>query len=415
MEKKDSVNLIIIGDELLIGQRQDTNSYWITKKLFENGLKLKRIITIGDTAEDIGNAIKESEEEAGNAILTGGLGPTEDDLTRYAVADYFGMEMRFEEDIYEVIRDRFNKRGVKLTSLMKSQAEFPKGAEIIPNEVGSAPGIFVQRNGFYCFSIPGVPKEMEKMMTNYILPRFKASGRGVPPIFKVFRTAGAAESILADKIGTWNIHGCGIAYLPNYHGVDIRITVNPTFFSQADSIMSQAEDRLDDCIREYIYGYGSEELEAKIGSILAGHGWSLTIAESCTGGLLSKMITDVPGASKYFRRGFVTYSNSAKSDMLGVKEVTLEKYGAVSAETVAEMAEGAADWAKAEFAIALSGVAGPSGGTPQKPVGTTYIAVLHPKGLEVIKHNFSDDRTINRIRSARAALLMLFNILRRHY
>lgn len=415
MNKKSLAAIIIVGDEILLGQRQDTNSRWIAEKLSEIGLTVNSITTVGDNSEDIKRAVETAEKNSGIAIITGGLGPTTDDLTMPALADFFGSKIEFREDIYKIIKQRFAKRGVKLSAGMKTQAEFPAGAEPVENEFGSAPGIFFQRDDFLCFAVPGVPREMRGMLESWILPKIIEDNRGIPIRFKTFRTEGTAESLLAERIGPWNVEGSSLSFLPRYMGVDIRVSVSPEFADNADKILELAGQQIESAIGDTIYGCNEEELSEVIGRVLARHGWRVTVAESCTGGLLASMITDIPGASDYFRRGFITYSNKSKSEMLAVPEGLISKHGAVSAEVAAAMAEGAANWAKADFAISITGVAGPGGGTDKKPVGTTYIALLHPKGLEVSKFHFHDDRKLNRYRSARAALLLLYKTLMEQY
>ena len=415
MNKKSLATIIIIGDEILLGQRQDTNSQWIAEKLSEVGITINSIVVAGDNSEDIKRAVETAEKYSGIAIITGGLGPTSDDLTMPALADYFGSEVEFREDIYKKIKERFAKRSAKLSAGMRTQADFPTDAEPIENEFGSAPGILFRRNDFLCFAVPGVPREMRGMIENFILPQIVEDHRGIPLRFKIFRTEGTAESLLAERIGPWNVEGSSLAFLPRYMGVDLRVSVLREFADRAEEILALATQQIESAIGDTIYGYDEEELAQVIGRVLTRHGWRVTVAESCTGGLLASMITDIPGASDYFRRGFITYSNKSKSEMLAVPEGLIAKHGAVSAEVAAAMAEGAANWAKADFAISITGVAGPGGGDEKKPVGTTYIALLHPKGLEVSKFSFHDDRKLNRYRSARAALLLLHTTLKKEY
>jgi len=413
MEYKSYACIIVIGEEILNGQRRDTNSGYIARRLTEAGIAVKQIISIGDDVKAIKNALSYAENAYGLAVLTGGLGPTSDDVTRPALADYFGLKLEFREDIYQQIKERFNQRGIKLAKNMQYQAEFPAGADMIHNEFGTAPGMFFRKNDFLCFSLPGVPREMEAMLDNFVLPALLKEDRGFPAVFKVFRTTGIAESLLAEKIGEWDIPQTKIAFLPSYMGVDVRIIAASSSAEEAESYFRQADKRLQETISEHIFGYDQNELAGVIGGILRRHGWKITVAESCTGGLLASLITDIPGASDYFQRGFITYSNDAKSDMLGVSEGLIEQHGAVSAEVAAAMAEGAAEWANADFALAVTGIAGPSGGSIKKPVGTTYIALLHPHGLEVEKHSFHDDRKINRVRSAAAALHLLYRTIKK--
>ncbi len=415
MEDSVQAGIIVIGDEILIGLRADTNSNWIARRLNENGMAVRRIAVVGDDIDEIKGALSAAQSDCSIAILTGGLGPTSDDLTRQAIAEYFQTRLEFNGGIYRRLRDRLKGRGIKLSEGIKKQAEFPVGAEEIHNANGDAPGIFMRKGDFYCFALPGVPREMQGMVVDFILPKLKEEGLAHFLPYKVFRTVGLPEIQLSDMIGDWDISGTELAFLPTYLGVDIRVTIRAGFSGEADELLDRAGRRLQRSIGEAIFGYDEDELASVIGRVLAKRGWRITTAESCTGGLLGKMITDVPGSSRYFQRGFITYSNKSKVEMLGVEETLIDEYGAVSAEVAAAMAEGAANWAKADFALAITGIAGPAGGTESKPVGTVYIAVLHPKGLEVAKHRFFDDRELNRFRSAKTALIMLFNILKRQY
>ena len=346
MNKKSFAAIVVVGDEILLGQRQDTNSKWIAGKLSEIGISVKFIKTVGDNTGDINEAVESAENSVEIAVITGGLGPTIDDVTRPALAEYFGSSLEFREDIYKKIKKRFTTRGLKTSSGMKAQAEFPVDAEPIWNEFGSAPGIFFKKDDFLCFAMPGVPHEMQGMMESTIIPQLLEENRGLPIRYKVFRTEGTAESILAESIGNWDIEGSKLAYLPRYMGVDIRVTILPEYAGISDEIIAAAAQKLESAVGEEIFGYDDEELSEVIGRILTRRGWRVTVAESCTGGLLASMITDIPGASAYFRRGFITYSNKAKSGMLAVPEGMIDKHGAVSAEVAAAMAEGAADWAR---------------------------------------------------------------------
>ena len=301
-----------------------------------------------------------------------------------------------------------------MPDIVRTQAYFPQDAEPIPNQHGTAPGIFIRQGDLLCFAVPGVPLEMKGMVDDFIIPKLVEEKRGKPFRYLIIRTSGAGESTISELIGDWKIDGVTLAYLPKFYGVDLRISAHADTMEQAEEMLNQGEQYLTDKIGDFIYGKGEIELAAVIGEILTSKGWKLAVAESCTAGLLSKMITDIPGASRYFRRGFITYSNQAKIDMLGIPEGLLEKYGAVSAEVAGKMAEGAANWAKAEFAVAVTGIAGPEGGTPQKPVGTVYIAIAHPQDLDISRFSFQDNRENNRLRSTYAALNMLYNILKNY-
>ncbi|NQS98866.1 MAG: competence/damage-inducible protein A [candidate division Zixibacteria bacterium] len=414
MDKKSWAYILIIGDEILLGQRQDTNSHYLASELTKIGVTVKRIIAVGDDKSEIQNALQDAQNNSGAAIITGGLGPTQDDITRPAVADFFGAQLLFNPTLSEIIEKKYRARGIKIPECVKVQAEFPQGAQPIDNQFGTAPGIFFRQGDFLCFVIPGVPTEMKGMAEKFIFPLLIDENRVRPFLYRVFRTAGVSEAILSERIGDWEMEGIKLAYLPKYFGVDLRISTEAESIETANALLDQAEERIVSQIGDVIYGQGDIELAEVIGEILTANNWRLTIAESCTGGLLGAMITDIPGASRYFRRGFITYSNQAKSDMLGVPEGLIEKHGAVSAQVAGKMAEGAANWAKADFALSITGIAGPTGGAPPKPVGTTYIAIAHPEGLDISKFSFQDNRNLNRLQSARAALLLLHTTLKKY-
>ena len=330
------------------------------------------------------------------------------------MADFFQKKLIYHPELLEIIEKRYSSRGKKMPDIVQTQAYFPQDAEPIPNQHGTAPGIFIRQGDLLCFAVPGIPLEMKVMVDNFIIPRLLEEKRGKPFRYHIIRTSGAGESTLSELIGDWKIDGVALAYLPKFYGVDLRISAQADTIEQAKETLNHGEQYLTDRIGDFIYGKGEIGLAAVIGEILTSKGWKLAVAESCTAGLLSKMITDIPGASRYFRRGFITYSNQAKIDMLGVPEGMLEKYGAVSAEVAAKMAEGAANWAKADFAVAITGIAGPEGGTPTKPVGTVYIAIAHPQDLDISRFSFQDNRENNRLRSTYAALNMLYNILKNY-
>jgi nicotinamide-nucleotide amidase len=390
----------------------DTNSNYIAGKLTEIGLFVRQVLAVGDDFAEIQRALKASAEAGQIIILTGGLGPTSDDLTRPAVADFLGAKLQFRQDLMDRIADRYRRRNIPMPDSVKVQAEFPLGAIPIDNRFGSASGIFFRQEDILYFILPGVPREMTGMMENFVLPTLVAEKRGFPLSFRRFNTCGVGESVLSELIGEWNFPQVKLAYLPKYYGVELRILSSGDDIETVEAELERAEAHLRAKIGNYIYAQGEKELVEVIGDILAEHRWTIALAESCTGGLLGGMLTDVPGASDYFIQGYITYSNTAKTELLGVPRQMIDTYGAVSSQVAEEMALGAKARSKTDFAIAITGIAGPSGGTVEKPVGTTYIAVAHPKGAEVKKHIFQDDRKMNRLRACYSALNLLFTILK---
>lgn len=413
MDTDSTAHIICVGDEILLGQITNTNASYIARRLAETGITTQRIVTVADHRGDILEALKTASERCGIIIVTGGLGPTKDDITRPAVAEFYEARLEMRRDLLEIMEQRFASRGIEMPKSAKIQAEFPQGAEPIENRHGTAPGIFFQKDNLLLFAIPGVPLEMEGMLEGFIIPKLVESGRGKQPFFRVIRTSGMGESSLSEIIGHWPFDDIRLAYLPKYYGVDLRITLHSSSELNAAEALNEAKRFLYSKIGEYVYGEGEEELTAVIGSILRQNKWKLTTAESCTGGMLSAMIVDEPGASDYFERGFITYSNEAKIGLLKVPAELLKEYGAVSPQTAEAMARGAAKASDADFALAVTGIAGPSGGTTQKPVGLTYIAAAYPGGTEVKEFRFQGDRNMNRKRSARAALNLLLSILKK--
>ena len=408
---RNSAAVISVGDEILLGQTVDSNSAYIARSLSAIGVLVGEMKTTPDRAESIIVAVKETVGKYGVIVVTGGLGPTSDDLTRPALAKYFGRELVFREDLLKKIEERFSSRGVKMPETVKVQAYFPSGAEAIPNQYGTAPGILFREGEVLLFAVPGVPREMQGMVDDFIVPLLLKEQRGRPFRFRVIRTAGAGESVLSERIGDFPFPDVGLAYLPKYGCVDLRISALGMNEREVEARLDLAEVYIESVAGDYIYGYGETELAEAAGDLLRERGWKLAVAESCTGGLLGGMITDIPGSSDYFAGGFIVYCNEMKISQLGVPEAIIAEFGAVSLETAVRLAEGAAARAGVEVGIGVTGIAGPAGGTAEKPVGTVYIAVALPGRTEVERFNFRDDRIMNRKRSAFAALNMLYRTL----
>lgn len=414
MNINSTAHIISVGDEILLGQIVNTNSSFIAGRLSEIGVYVSRIITVSDEREDILWALNESSSRCGIIIITGGLGPTSDDVTRPVLAEYMGARLTRRQDILEKMERRFSARETKMPESAEIQAEFPEGATPIKNEYGTAPGIFFRKGELLIFAAPGVPPEMKGMLEDFIVPLLINEGRGGHHLYRIFRTAGKGESSLSEIIGDWPFEDVKLAYLPKYYGVDLRITADSDSHHDAEAALDVAEVFLRGKIGDFIYGTGEVELSAVIGGILRDNNWKLATAESCTGGMLTSMIVEQAGASDYFQRGYITYSDEAKAELLNVPAELITEHGAVSLETAEAMARGAAAAAGADFALSVTGIAGPSGGTPSKPVGLTYIAVAHPKGVEAKKFIFQGDRSMNRKRSVRAALNLLYTVLKNY-
>ncbi len=407
--------IITVGDEILYGQTLDTNAHWMSGQLTAAGIKVFRMTTIGDQEDAMLQAFKRGEEDVDIVLITGGLGPTSDDRTKEALAKYFESPVAMNEQALEELEAFMTSRGRKLNELTRKQAELPVKCEMISNPRGTAAGMLFRRNGKVFISMPGVPHEMKDMLTRSVLPRLKGL-YDLPVIYhKIIRTAGIGESWLAEKIERWEkslpAH-IKLAYLPTFGDIKIRLTATGRDFEKLKEETDRLAREVVPLIDNYVYGYDDETLEAVIGRMLKEKGRKLALAESCTGGYISHVITRVPGSSGYFNGSVVPYQNEMKIAHLGVRPETLEQYGAVSEETVREMVEGARNRFGADYALASSGIAGPGGGTPEKPVGLVWLACAGPGGTSVRKLELTYDRIVNIRFSTVAALHMLHQTLR---
>ncbi len=407
--KKILAELLTIGDEILYGQIVDTNSQWMSVELDKIGVKVIRKTTVGDVESEILTAFAEAEKRADVILITGGLGPTSDDLTKPLLAKYFNCELRIDNEALVEVTEFFKSRGRELTELNKQQAALPTACEKITNAVGTAPGMWFNKGEKVFMSMPGVPHEMKKMMAEQVLPRLSKKYQ-LPIIHhKIIRTIGIGESFLADKISEWEkalpAH-MGLAYLPNLGEVRLRLTSFGDSLAQLQLEANALTEKLQDLIGQYIYGYGEDSIELVIGKMLREKKLTLSIAESCTGGYLSHLITSVPGSSEYFLGSMIPYAYEIKMSQLGVKPETLEKYGAVSEPTISEMANVVRARFHTDIGVATSGIAGPGGATPEKPVGTVWIAYSDKHQTITKKLQLSKDRMIN-IRMASVAVLNL--------
>ncbi len=404
--------VITIGDEILYGQITDTNTQWMGVELGKLGIKIIQKTSIGDSESEILRILSEAESRADIVLITGGLGPTKDDITKKTLCKYFDDELVINEDALEFITDFFTKRGRELTEINRLQAAIPSRSTYLANKTGTAPGMWFERNGKVFVSMPGVPHEMKYLMNNEVLPRLKTFFKTPVLYHKVIRTIGLGESFLAEKIADWEDNlpkNIKLAYLPSFGQVRLRLTG----FGEDENILREQVEaesaKLIPQISKYVYSQEDEELEKALGKTLKAQGFTLSTAESCTGGYISHLITKIPGSSAYFMGSVVSYSNEAKINVLGVKPETLAEFGAVSEETVKQMAEGVRKVMKTDFGIATSGVAGPDGGTIEKPVGTIWIACASESKTVAMKLTLTQQRETNIIYGSVAAL----NLLRR--
>ncbi|MES2519190.1 MAG: competence/damage-inducible protein A [Bacteroidota bacterium] len=370
--------IITIGDEILYGQITDTNTQWISAELDKIGIKTVRKSSVGDSEEAILEIFEESTKRADLVIVTGGLGPTKDDITKKTFCKYFNTELIVHPQALADVTEFFRKRGRELTGLNLSQGELPANATFIPNTMGTAPGMWFDQNGVIYISMPGVPFEMKGMMSLTLLPKLQEHFN-TPVIFhKVIRTVGIGESYLAEMIESWEDalpEHIKLAYLPSMGNVKLRLT---GFGEDLQILESQVEEQFQKVlptIQEFVYGFGNDELEDVLGKILTEKKQTVAVAESCTGGYLGHQFTKVAGSSAYFIGGILAYDNAVKINQLGVKPETLNNHGAVSEQTVIEMSENIRSLLGTTYGLATSGIAGPSGGTPDKPVGTIWIAI----------------------------------------
>jgi nicotinamide-nucleotide amidase len=405
-----NAEIIAIGDELLYGQIVDTNSHWISQELDAVGVRVVRKTTVGDNRADILTAFEEASKRADLILITGGLGPTQDDLTKPLLAEYFGCEIVEVPEAVAAVSAYFTRRGREMTLLNTLQGHLPTCCTYVPNEVGTAPGMWFEQKGCYWMSMPGVPHEMKKLVKDFVLPKLSQVFE-LPVIYhKLIKTAGIGESWLADLIKDWEnalpAH-IRLAYLPSLGHVKLRLTAFGTNKEQLQQEVAAQIEVLLPQIEKYVYGYDEETLETALGKLLKNAGKTIALAESCSGGYVSHLITTVPGSSAYFQGAVVPYHNAFKERILGVKSETLSSHGAVSEATVAEMAEGVRQLFNADYGLASSGIAGPDGGTTDKPVGTVWIGCAGPEGVETRKLQLTQDRMLN-IQLTGVAVLNLF-------
>ena len=407
-----TAEIIAIGDELLYGQIMDTNSHWISQELDAVGVRVVRKTTVGDNRTDILAAFEEASKRANLILITGGLGPTQDDLTKPLLAEYFGCNIVEVPEAVAAVSSYFLRRGREMTPLNILQGHLPTCCTYVPNEVGTAPGMWFEQKGCYWMSMPGVPHEMKKLVKDFVLPKL-SQVFDLPVIYhKLIKTAGIGESWLADLINEWENalpSHIRLAYLPSLGHVKLRLTA----FGEDKKVLAAEVDKqiqkILPTINNYVYGYNEETLETAVGKLLKNEGKTLALAESCSGGYISHLITAVPGSSQYFQGTVVPYHNALKEQLLGVSSATLAQHGAVSEATVREMALGVKKLFGVDFGLASSGIAGPDGGSPDKPVGTVWIACAGPNFVEGKLLQLTQDRLIN-IQLTGVAVLNLLRI-----
>ena len=404
------MEIITIGDEILIGQIIDTNSAWMAQKLNDIGAKVERIVTISDTLDEIISALSEAEKRSDIVLITGGLGPTKDDVTKKALAKYFNCGFTFYPEIEVHIAKLFEGFGKKMSKLNSLQAELPSACEPLKNSQGTAPGMLFERNQTVFVSMPGVPYEMKGLMRDHVLPRVRNKFELPTIIHRTVLTMGMGESWLSERIADWEDAlpaEIKLAYLPSPGRVRLRLSAFGSDESKLNEILENEVSSLIKLIPELVFGFDNDTIESVVGNLLRESGKTISTAESCTGGLIAHKLTSISGSSDYFLGSIVSYANEVKMESLGVSEQNIIDFGAVSEEVVIQMAKGVKSRMKTDYAISVSGVAGPNGGTEEKPVGTVWTAVAGPSGVTAKKHQFGHDRERNIEISANVALNML--------
>lgn len=406
--------IITIGDEILIGQVIDTNSAWMAEQLNLAGVEVYQTTSVHDDEEHIIRALSAAEGKVDVVLITGGLGPTKDDITKKTLSCYFNTPLVFHEPTFSLIQERFIRRGIDLNRLSREQALVPESCTVMPNPEGSAPGMWFQRNKTIFISMPGVPFEMKSIMLHEVLPRLRSLGNLKAIVHKTVLTQGVPESMLALRIEEWenNLPSyIKLAYLPGPMSVRLRLSGVGSDARILQVELEQQIMKLQQLLPVEIYGFDHETMAGSAGELLASRHARLAVAESCTGGHLSHLLTLTPGASSWFTGGIVAYDNEVKTKILGVSPDTLRDHGAVSEQTVKEMVKGLKKIMKSDYAIATTGIAGPEGGTDQKPVGTVWIAIAGPAKFIAQKFVFDNNRERNILRTSQTALQMLRKLI----
>jgi nicotinamide-nucleotide amidase len=402
--------IVSIGNELLNGRTVDTNAHWLSGQLLTFGIPTCGVWVVGDEIDRIVSSLAEAAKVGDLVFITGGLGPTDDDLTRQAMADFLGVELEFRQELLDTIETFFKARKMVMPAINRAQAMIPKGTNAIDNPIGTAPGIYAAAAGKDYFCMPGVPVEMQRMFDDAIRPRLKSQQGGPVSLTERISCYGAGESIIAQQLGDTMKRRRNPLVNCTVSGGDItlHIVAEAADFETARQMIAERKRQIVGILGPIVYSTDDKTLPEVVGQLLRQKKMTLVTAESCTGGLVGKLITDVPGSSNYYRGGWVTYSNELKNRELGVPEERLKKYGAVSEPVAGAMAQGAVRRSGADAAIAITGIAGPDGGTEQKPVGLVYIAVQIGKNLEVREFRFAPlSREMIRQRAALSALNLL--------
>lgn len=403
-------HIITIGNELLIGQVIDTNSAYMASQLTALNFKVDQIISVSDTEKAISKAIKTSLAEAQLIVISGGLGPTRDDITKTTLCKLFDTNLVFSEEVFANVQFFLEKRKVPLNELNRQQALVPANAKILTNRFGTAPGLWFEQNGKVVVCLPGVPFEMKGIFEQELIPQLKVHFNLPALLFKTYLLTGIAESILAERIADWEDQlpqNATLAYLPSPGLIRLRVGLSGNDHVLLEKQLKELEKGLMPLIEEFLFGYNNDTMASVIGQLLVKNKNTMAVAESCTGGNIAHLITLTPGSSDWFAGGVVSYSNQVKSDVLYVDEKLISQFGAVSSEVAKAMAIGVRKATGADFSVSTTGIAGPDGGLPEKPVGTVWIAVSYDEKVIARKFNFGSEREINIARFSMAAMNFL--------
>jgi len=403
--------IISIGDELLIGQTTNTNAVFIGEKLSEININIIKIVAVADDENSIMDELDLGIEKGDLVIVTGGLGPTHDDITRTCMVKFFDTELVENEEVLENIKMLFSKRNRELTEVNRAQALVPKISEPIKNIHGTAPGMWIEKNNTIFIIMPGVPYEMKAMINNFILPKLSGMLKESGIVIKrsILQTTGIAESTLSERLGNLDeiLDGSKLAFLPSIVGVKLRITAEAEDEETAKNRLVEIEQKIRTKVGRFIYGKDEETLEEVVGRLLIERDMKISTAESCTGGLIASTLTNISGSSAYFERGIVCYTNASKVEILRVDEDTLAEQGAVSMEVAMQMADGVKSTSGSDIGIAVTGIMGPTGATTDKPIGLVYIGYCDDKVCTAKKFVFGNERLLNKQRTMQAALNMV--------
>jgi len=404
--------IVAVGSEMLTPFRVDTNSLFITERLNAIGCDVRLKAVVGDDVGELARLLEEALAWAGLIVITGGLGPTEDDITRDAVARVLGVGLDVDEQVLDHIRDRFARRGMTMPEINRRQAMVPRGATVLPNPNGTAPGLWLEKGSAAIVLLPGPPREMKPMLESVIAERLATRTGGAGLFRRVLKITGRAESDVDAQAqpvyGKWTAQAVPIntTILAVLGQIELHLTAQAMSRTDADGALDPAVRELQDALGPSVYSVDGRSLEAVVGDLLRERKLTIAVAESCTGGLLSSRLTDVPGSSDYVERGVVCYSNRAKTELAGVPEALIDEHGAVSEPVARAMAEGIRSRAGTNIGIGVTGIAGPGGGTPQKPVGTVAIAVAADEDVRVRTFQFIGPREMVKFQAAQSALNM---------